>query len=475
MRKLERTGDVPAALSASLHASIARLGAFLALEENFEPANHGFSEALALAVVARNLPDLPDAPAWAALASARLEGVMRSVVDGDGVVVENSPFYHYYVLGFALQFDAWARTYAFPVSPEFEASMVRMVRYATFALQPDGFIPALGASVELGVDDLDPRIYAPLAADHPEFAFVYTKGAAGVPPGERAVLFPISGQAMLRSGFGTGAADALAETHVTFNVGPWRTKHSHLDVLGITCFSGGRRLLVDSGLFTYDPGEEKDYFFGTRAHNAVVVDGADQATSGAIEAGRTAVGERWAYQSGWHELYPGAVHRRSVLVLERDLLLVVDALDADAEHAYAQTWHLARGLAPTVSGVAVDARSSSGAVELAIRQALAEGIAVTTATGATAPLQGWVSDVYGQKEPAPVLEFRASGRGARYVTLIAAGAAARGAPSVTAALDGGDGVRARVCGGSTPYEVAITGQAFAGEQVEVAPAPGPCP
>jgi hypothetical protein len=253
--KLERSGDITPALAESLKAAIARLGTFLAIAMNFDPEyNHGFTEAAALALVAANFPDLPKAPSWQATALDRLSSLMLNSVDGDGVELENSPFYHFYVLSLAYQIDRWARRYGIPLPEGFQTTLTSMVSYATFVLQPDGSIPLAGASVELGVDNLDPAVYSDLAKEFPEFAYVYTLGASGTAPTERVVLFPASGQAFLRSGFGTGPADVAQETHIAFNVGKWRTSHSHLDVLGLDYYAAGARQLATRACTPTTPG-----------------------------------------------------------------------------------------------------------------------------------------------------------------------------------------------------------------------------
>jgi hypothetical protein len=86
--------------------------AFLASPMNFDPEyNHGFTEAAALALVAANRPSLPEAPSWQATALDRLSSLMVNFVDVDGVELENSPFYHFYVLSLAYQIDRWSRRY----------------------------------------------------------------------------------------------------------------------------------------------------------------------------------------------------------------------------------------------------------------------------------------------------------------------------------------------------------------------------
>jgi len=466
--KLERSGDISPELATALQAAIARLGTFLAVPMNFDPEyNHGFTEAAALVLIAANFPSLPDASSWQATALDRLSSLMANSVDVDGVEFENSPFYHFYVLSLAYQIDRWARRYGIPLPEGFETAMHSMVPYATLVLQPDGSIPLAGASVELGVENLDPAIYGDLAQEYPEFAYVYTMGASGTAPTQRAVLFPESGQAFLRSGFGSGPSDVAQETHIAFNVGRWRTSHSHLDVLGLDYYAAGARQLCDSGLYTYDPGPDYAYFFGTRAHNTVVVDGADQATSGEVTAGLTVSGARWAYQSGAHGLYPGVVHRRSVLVLERDLTLVYDTLESESPHDYAQVWHLAGGTSASIAGLDSTGLTTAGQPVVVVRQGLGTGLSLLPIEGATDPMQGWYSEVYGTKVPSYALEYHITASKWHYATLIASGSKAQAESSITASVGEDGTLTAVVCGGLEPTLVTVSNQVAAGEAVTV--------
>ena len=474
--KLERSGDISPELATSLDAAIARLGTFLAVPMNFDPEyNHGFTEAAALAGIAANFPTLPDAPNWQATALERLSSLMVNSVDGDGVELENSPFYHFYVLSLAYQIERWTRRYGIPLPESFRTAMHSMVSYATFVLQPDGSIPLAGASAELGIENLDPAVYGDLGTEFPEFEHVFTLGASGSAPAERTVLFPESGQAFLRSGFGSGPSDVAQETHIAFNVGKWRTSHSHLDVLGLDYFSAGARQLCDSGLYTYDPGPDYSYFFGTRAHNTVVVDGADQATSGDVTAGLTASGPRWAYQSGAHGLYPGVVHRRSVLLLEKDLTLVYDTLESEAPHDYAQVWHLAGGYTAGITGLDSTGVTTDGQPVVVIRQGLGAGLSLLPITGATAPMQGWYSESYGTKIPNYALEYHVTASTWHYATLIASGPKAQVASSITASIGANGTLTAVVCGGLEPTLITVANQVAAGEAVTVTGTLAVCP
>jgi hypothetical protein len=52
--------------------------------------------------------------------------------------------------------------------------------------------------------------------------------------------------------------------------------HAHADALSFQLWVDGRPVVVDPGTLTYEPGPERDWFRGTRAHPTVSIDGKDQ-------------------------------------------------------------------------------------------------------------------------------------------------------------------------------------------------------
>ena len=339
-----------------------------------------------------------------------------------------------------------------------------MLRYATWITQPDRTIPLLGSSVTLDVGRLDPQVYGALGRLDPQFQWVRTGGAQGVAPAGRIAAFPASGQVVLRSGFGPPGKDAQ-QTSVLFNVGRYRTSHSQYDELSLTLFAAGRELLPDSGLFTYAPGRDFAYFHGTRAHNTVVVDGADE-RRGAGRLGATLHGPGWVSQTGSHTLYAGVTHTRSVVVLGKGIVLVVDELRGTRSHDYEQTWHLFPGAQLRRSGLDTVATNASGRPLLAIHEAPLPGAAVTALSGSLAPYQGWVSELYGKKTPAWAVQVGSRSINARFTTLLTSGDYAAQPAAVSA--DGGSGalhVSIRI--GAAQWHVTISRQGLPGEQVAV--------
>jgi hypothetical protein len=441
--KLKRWAVLPAALERDLTESLRRLGAFLELPRHFESDhNHGYNEALALALIGRNFPQFPESARWSQLGADRLLLMLDTTIDQDGVEVENSPFYHVYVLGMVAETATWAAKYEPRIAPAYTTAARKMLRYAAYVTQPDGTLPMLGATATTNVPAQDPAVYGPLRGTEPAFDWVFTAGATGRPPTDGAALFPVSGLYVLRAPL-ADAPKRTDQTFVTFDAGVYRTSHSHLDALSITLFSDGKVVLPEAGLFTYDAGPEFDYFHGTRGHNTVLVDGTDQAAGDAVPGpSGNLPGGSWA--SGTSRLNAGVAHNRTVVVLRQDLVLALDALVSADEHDYAQLWHLpAASRVRTLSGGTL-VSDSAGKPTLSIVQAGGSAVSQRTVTGATEPIQGWTSHAYGFKTPSPTLEFHRQSRSGRLATLLASGPHAGRLARVTQeALPGGR--RVAVC------------------------------
>jgi len=454
--KLKIAGALPKDLEAGLGRSLTKLGAFLSEARHFEADfNHGFNEGAALLLLAENFPHMAGASGWRALALERLKTMLANTIDTDGVEVENSPFYQVYVLGLVYQIAQWAKRYEPTLATPYAEAASKMLRYTAEITQPNGYLPMLGATATTYMPSQDPNVYGPMAAADPEFDFAFTRGAKGAPPPDGAVLFPVSGQFVLRSPLGA-VSNLPNQTYVTFNAGTYRTSHSDLDAMGMTLYSNGATLLPTSGLYTYTEEPWLEYFHGTRSHNTVVVDGADQAQGSAVAGshGSTAGGSTWA--SGVSGLYAGVTHRRTIVVLRQGLVLVLDELSSATSHRYAQTWHMAPGSSLTTGGEGTTrVKNASGTPSLTIAQADPVGLTAQNESGATEPIQGWYSNGYGAKQPGLALEDVRTGSTALFTTLLGAGQYAAQSSTVSEAPVSG-GHQARLCvGGSVGYTVTV--------------------
>lgn len=423
--KLREAGELPVELSDQLLRSLVAHGEYLADPAHYEgDYNHGITQAAALLVLAESFPDLGEAPLWRELARERLATGLRDVVDEDGVLVENSPYYHFYVLEKYWEIYKYVNEQEIVVSEDFNATIEGMVEHATYVLQPDRDLPLLGASISRTITPAGE--FREIADDVPTFAYAVTQGASGSPPPELHRRFPSSGIVLLRSGWGEDRPYD-EEAQALFDAGPYRTDHSDLDALSLSFYTAGTRVLRDAGLFTYEADHPfYAYFHGTRGHNTVMVDGIDQAR-GSGESLPIAAGDGYALAQARHELYPGVVHRRTVLLLEAGALLIVDDIAGSVPHTYEQLFHLpadaslSRTESETVSG-------TIGSVPFSITQFLPVE-SLETWTGDRDAMRGFCANEYEVLLSCPELAYRSTGANARFVTLVQAGSGVQYAAS----------------------------------------------
>ena len=133
--------------------------------------------------------------------------------------------------------------------------------------------------------------------------------------------------------------------------------HAHADALSCVVWADEAPVVVDPGSYSYGPGEERDAFRGTAAHNTVEVDGADQcdlwgpfraAGLPAVTRLRTDLRDDGvaivvAEHDGYRRLPDPVVHRRAFCWLPGEGLVVVDRIDARRAHAVRSSLHLAPG------------------------------------------------------------------------------------------------------------------------------------
>jgi hypothetical protein len=399
------------------------------------------------------------------MADTRLSQLIDRNVDAGGVQVERSPFYHYYVLRLATKMVDWADRAHIRLPAVFIHKTDEMVRYATFVVQPNDELPLLGSSVKTDVARLERAMFTRFGTRYPQFEYARLAGLSGQRPTERNVRFPASGDAILRSGWGT-ADNYKLSTHVDFNIGRARTQHAHHDALAINYYSAGRTLLPDSGLFTYDFNDWRRYFWSTRAHNTITIDDANQSV-GPVHQGGLFTGRTWSYQSASQSLYKGFTQRRSVLVLHRDLTLVVDDVRGDRDADIAQNWHLFPGASFKRDGNDVRA-AADGRPQLALWETSDTPTNLDDVFGQTTPvIQGWESELYGQKQPNHALAYHAQSTAARFATLIGSGSLAGAQGSVTFVAADRDQLTLLACAGREAWEVAVAQQARSGERVQV--------
>lgn len=456
--KLRQGHQLPEAASTAILTELEKTGQFLADPNHYQPGeNHGTNEAAALYGLAVAFPGLPHAQQWLAVAEERFQWQLDGIIDADGQLIENSPYYDFYTLEKYWQIYNYSLAQGYPISPNFGAKLKSMINFATYILQPNSQLPLMGASLQETINDHG--VYAQMAATDPEFQYVLTHGARGSAPPAESIYFPASALTVMRSGWGAGPAYARS-TYLTYYVGRYRTAHSDLDALGITLYGDGGDLLTDPGLYTYTPGAYHDYFHGTLSHNTVAVDGSSQ-----VQGDGTAEGlltrDGVTYQSAENSLYTGVTHRRMVMMIDPDHVLVVDRLSSAATHTYQQMFHLFPGARLAKDGLTVTGTGGTPQREITIQQLLPGSITESdTINRRGSKPDGLCSVKYGHLLPCYSIQYADKGKDATFVTLLTIGSRRQAGFSVNV---GAGGRRLGIVDGQRHLSVSL------GESTAVAP------
>jgi uncharacterized heparinase superfamily protein len=312
-------------LAEELWGSVARQADWLAAHlERHLMGNHLFENAAALAACGACFAG-EAARGWRRVGVDLLAAELADQVLPDGGHVERSPMYQAR-LAWVLAALAWTG------DPELvrcvEAPRARLLAALDRLRHPDGEIALLNDS-----------------------AF----GIAN-PPGELSDAAPPLGPFALPDTGYFGARTAAGHYVVcdAAPIGPDHVPgHGHGDLLGFELSLAGRRVLVDTGVHDYEPGELRAVSRSTRAHNTVELDGQDQCEFwAAFRVARRGRPRDVAFEpigggfrlDAWHDGYERlparARHRRWFRFHPEGVLLVRDRVSADREVEACSRLHL---------------------------------------------------------------------------------------------------------------------------------------
>jgi hypothetical protein len=407
------------------------------------PNTHLIAEALALFVVGTVLPELESATAWREQGRAILEREIAVQVGEDGVYREASLYYHAYTVEMYLIASVIAARNGVSLAPVVRERLERMLEALAWLVRPDGSLPNVGdadggRALRLGAPHLcrvgellasgavlcgRAELRAGVAASGEEAAWLWPDGVARlgrlgwVGPARGWRAFPDARLAVERRRVGGDDRWLLFDAG---DLGMLSGGHGHAGCLGLELFAHGRPLIVDRGTGVYNAAPEwRRYFRGTRAHSTVIVDGEDQAehagefrwaTRYRSQLVRDLAGGDYVAVTGEHDGYrrleSPVRHRRTIVSVGGRYWACVDVLDGSGVHDVEFLFHLAPDLDVDVDGDRAFAWASGAADGVLIVAAGFGPASPDVVRGATDPIQGWHSDDYGQRRPAPVVVRR---------------------------------------------------------------------
>ncbi len=414
------------------------------LSFDFSPNTHLTGEALGLFYAGIYFPDLPRARQWRARAVQILVAECERQILTDGVYFEQSTCYQRYTAEIYLHFLILAARNGIDVPSKVATRVQQLVDFLIAVRRPDGSMPQIGdadggwllSMVPRAADDfrgiwsvagaffgrpdytwaaggVTPELFWLLG---PTGAKVFDALPAAPPQTALSQVFPDGGYVVMRSGWELDAHQLI------FDVGPLGCPisggHGHADLLSVQCAAFGEPFLVDAGTYCYggDSGS-RDYFRSTHAHSTVIVDGEPQAIPAGPFQWRARPGarlRRWlttpdadfadADHSAYLRLGHGLVHRRRVVFVRDGYWVLMDDLEGSGEHHVVLQFQFAPvdlDVDPTLWARAHGRRGRG----LFLRPFTAVPLSASVHEGDPAPMRGWVSSVYGQHAPAPVLVY----------------------------------------------------------------------
>lgn len=351
----------------------------------------------------------------------------------DGAHYERSPMYHSLVLADAIEVVFALRLGGYTVPTTLAESVRTMADYLPSVAHPDGEIALFNDSVHgeapsvrhlqaaanaaLGVADDQPKSvrHALLAAAVAAPCRLHATAVerAATEDGGIARVAVLGGRGLVLFDVGRACPDDLPA-------------HAHADFFSFELSVDKRRLLVDSGVGEYAAGKWREYYRSTRAHNTVVIDGADQIECwGSFRVARRAgAPERVVINKhrldgveAWHDGYTRLADPvrvgRAVVALDDRAWLVLDEIRGAGAH----TWESHLHAAPDVDLALVDANNALLTADDQRLTITWFGVKdVTLVRGQMSPRQGWYAPAFGQHIPAWVLTMHgdSTGRARRF-------------------------------------------------------------
>jgi hypothetical protein len=431
-----RFSELPGNFSCDLAHALALNGRHIEkyLSTYSSPNTHLLGEGVGLFFIGMLCPEISAAQRWREKGWRIVCQEARRQVRGDGVHFEQSTYYHVYALDFFLHARILAARNGIPIPREFDQVLQRMLDFLCDISQA-------GVTPRLGDDDggrvFDPRrnhavhLLDPVATGAVLFHRADWKTAARRLREEAVWLLGLPGIAVfddladsdpiprstgfVESGIYVMAGRSYSPQQLVIDAGPQgigASGHGHADALSVHLSIGGQEWLTDPGTFSYLNGEDtREAFRSTPAHNTLQVDGVSQAVPTSpfswqhlprVGTDLWKVGGTFAcfqgHHTGYGRLPEPVTHRRSVYYVKSRFWLIRDLAEGEGEHRLDLFWHFAPGIRLS--------RQVGNAFMFGINHGPVLSVLAPEGHSWSQEVNpGWHSPVYGQKEPAAVLNF----------------------------------------------------------------------
>jgi uncharacterized heparinase superfamily protein len=279
----------------------------------------------------------PKADEWFNTGRKILHRELLEQIPTDGVHFERSPMYHCRILYVLLLLASTGDSRLIRIVRE---PIRRMAAVLRKLVHPDGRIALLNDSA-FGIYHEPHALLSYASALDPESAYA---------------LHEEYGPFILKNAgyYGWRSPEGHYLICNAGNITPdYQPGHSHADIFSFELSLSGQRVIVDSGVSTYEPGADRDYCRSTRAHNTVEIAGQDQSEMwGSFRVARRARVQVVDYKQsektfflaavhdGYERLQRGLRHTRRLVWKSEGALEVTDSFASKAPQGTVSRLHL---------------------------------------------------------------------------------------------------------------------------------------
>ena len=425
------------------------------IEENlsfyYSPYNHLIGELAALAFLGTVYGNSRDMEVWRDTYWNEMEKQLEKQFHADGFTVEQASYYHHFTVGFYLMVAVLRKQNGLPVSEDVFKTLEKTLEFSMNLTRPDGQLPMLGdidSARSVYFYRPDPmwnlRPFLALGAvlfgrsDMKDVAgsqfeeVLWILGSDGMnnfkklenqKPNYTSRRFSHSGYYIMRDGWDATnnycCFDCGEIAHGVFKDGTPSAAHGHGDILSFELCIDGEPLIIDPGFTTYfGPLEWHRYFRSTAGHNAIEVNDCGQA----VHENRIAwsnvsspILDHWVstdefdFVSGaidrFAQLGDKVSHNRTILFIKERYFFIMDKVEGDISNKAFQVKSSLHFCPGELSYSENQLRYNTKLISFLT---LPEKTSVEIETGGEYPHQGWIAQGYGQKSPAPILQFNVS-------------------------------------------------------------------
>ena len=358
-------------------------------------SNHGLFQMAGLLSLGKLLPFLTSSDSASTFAINKIRIMLEEHFTEDYLHKEHSPMYHIFMTNYV---SLLLNSGFMAESTEFIHLAEGAVEAAKWFAMPNQNILPFGDTPQIPI------------SERTNFELNLVRDAAVSPPG---LKYFKKGGLVIHSHY---SESEMPQSYLAFNGGFHSRQHKHADDFNIQLFGNGVDILVDPGTFTYQYDlPERMYIESTRAHNCLEIDGLNYsrfrkdafgtAVKSVVEKGRYIFIDSEVQRKrlispqipnnkikSEDAVEVDILHRREIVYLPGEFLLVLDRASSPKPHQYRQWFQINPELSCSAEGEDVFLSTREGIQVANIHHLFPVEREIQVFAGVKEPsLQGWFS------------------------------------------------------------------------------------